>query len=45
MLLWLTLQFGSRDRAVQKLRLMPLCTAQAVARQLQGRHIGLVAML
>ena len=41
----LSLHFGSRGRAVQKPRLMPLRTAQAVARQLQARHIGLVAVL
>jgi len=40
----LSLHFGSRGRAVQKPRLMPLRTAQAVARQLQARHIGLVAV-
>ena len=39
------LHFGSRGQAVQKPRLMPLRTAQAVARQLQARHIGLVAVL
>ena len=41
----LSLHFGSRGRAVQKPRLMPLRTAQAVARQLQARHIGLVTVL
>ncbi len=41
----LSLHFGSRGWAVQKPRLMPLRTAQAVARQLQARQIGLVAML
>jgi hypothetical protein len=41
----LSLHFGSRGQAVQKPRLMPLRTAQAVARQLQARHIGLVAVL
>ena len=41
----LSLHFGSRGRAVQKPRLMPLRTAQSVARQLQARHIGLVAVL
>jgi hypothetical protein len=41
----LSLHFGSRGRAVQKPRLMPLRTAQAMARQLQARHIGLVAVL
>jgi hypothetical protein len=41
----LSLHFGSRGRAFQKPRLMPLRTAQAVARQLQARHIGLVAVL
>jgi len=41
----LSLHFGSRGRAVQKPRFMPLRTAQAVARQLQARHIGLVAVL
>jgi len=41
----LTLHFGSQGRAVQKPRFMPLCTAQAVARKLQARHIGLVAVL
>ena len=41
----LSLHFGSRGRSVQKPRLMPLRTAQAVARQLQARHIGLVAVL
>jgi len=40
-----SLHFDSRGRAVQKPRLMPLRTAQAVARQLQARHIGLVAVL
>jgi hypothetical protein len=40
----LSLHFGSRGRAVHKPRLMPLRTAQAVARQLQARHIGLVAV-
>jgi hypothetical protein len=39
------MHFGCRDRALQKPRLMPLRTAQAVARQLQARHIGLVAVL
>jgi hypothetical protein len=38
------LHLGSRGRAVQKPRLMPLRTAQSVARQLQARHIGLVAV-
>ena len=41
----LSLHFGSRGRAVQKPRLMPLRTALSVARQLQARHIGLVAVL
>jgi len=41
----LNLHFGSQGRAVQKPRLMPLRTAQAVARRLQARHIGLVAVL
>ncbi len=41
----LSLHFVSRGRAVQKPRLMPLRTAQAVARQLQARHIGLAAVL
>jgi hypothetical protein len=30
---------------VQKPRLMPLSTAQSVARQLQARHIGTVSVL
>jgi hypothetical protein len=41
----LTLHYGRRGQPVQKPRLMPLLKAQAVARQLQGRHIGLVAVL
>jgi len=41
----LSLHFDSRGRAVLKPRLMPLRTAQAVARQLQARQIGLVAVL
>jgi hypothetical protein len=41
----LSLHIGSRGRAVQKPRLMPLRTAQSVVRQLQGRHIGLAAVL
>jgi hypothetical protein len=41
----LSLHFGSRGRAVQNPRLMPLRTAQAVARRRQARHIGLVAVL
>ena len=40
----LSLHFGSQGRAVQTPRLMPLRTAQAVARKLQARHIGLVAV-
>ena len=41
----LSLHFGSQGRAVKKPRLMPLRTAKSVARQLQARHIGLVAVL
>jgi hypothetical protein len=41
----LSLHFGSRGRAIQKPCLKPLRTAQAVARQLQARHIGLAAVL
>ena len=41
----LSMHCGSRGWAHQKPRRMPLRTAQAVARQLQARHIGLVAVL
>ena len=41
----LSLHLGSRGRAVQTPPLMPLRTAQSAARQLQARHIGLVAVL
>lgn len=41
----LRLHFGRQGQAVQKPRYMPLRKAQAVARQLQARHIGLVAVL
>lgn len=41
----ITLHFGRRGQAVKKPRFMPLLKAQAVARQLQARHIGLVAVL
>jgi hypothetical protein len=41
----LSLHFGSRVRAIQKSCLMPMRTAQVVARQLQARHIGLAAVL
>ena len=39
-----SLHFGRRGRAVQKPRLMQLGTTQAMARQLQALHIGLVAV-
>jgi hypothetical protein len=41
----LTLHFGRRGRPVLKPRFLPLRTAQAVARQLQARHIGTVSVL
>jgi len=41
----LSQHFCSGGRAAQKPRLMPLRTAQAVARQLQACHVGLVAVL
>lgn len=41
----LTLHYGRRGQPVQKPRYMPLRRAQAVARKLQARHIGLVAVL
>jgi hypothetical protein len=41
----LRLHYGRRGQPVQKPRLMPLLKAQAVGRQLQARHIGLVAVL
>ncbi|MFN9934259.1 MAG: hypothetical protein ACK55R_15040 [Cyanobacteriota bacterium] len=41
----LRLHFGRQGQPVQKPRFMPVHRAQAVARQLQARHIGLVAVL
>ena len=41
----LSLHYGRRGQPVQKPRFMPLLKAQAVARKLQARHIGLVAVL
>ena len=41
----LTLHYGRSGQPVQKPRYMPLLKAQAVARKLQSRHFGLVAML
>ena len=41
----LCLHFGRQGQPVQKPRFMPVHKAQAVARQLQARHIGLVAVL
>ena len=39
------LYFGRQGQPVQKPRFMPVLKAQAVARKLQARHIGLVAVL
>ena len=41
----LSLHYGRRAQPVQKPRFMPLLLAQAVARKLQARHLGLVAVL
>ena len=41
----LRLHFGRQGQPVQKPRFMPVLKAQAVARKLQARHIGLVAVL
>ena len=41
----LRLHFGRQGQPVQQPRFMPVLKAQAVARQLQARHIGLVAVL
>jgi hypothetical protein len=40
-----TVPIGRRGRPVQKLRLMPLRTATAIARKLQASHIGTVLVL
>ena len=40
-----TVQIGRRGRPVLKPRLMPLRTAQSIARQLQARRIGTVSVL
>ena len=40
-----TVHIGRRGRPVLKPRLMPLLTAQSIARQLQARRIGTVSVL
>lgn len=40
-----TVHIGRRGRPVLKPRLMPLRTAQSIARQLQARRIGTVSVL
>ncbi len=41
----ITVDIGRRGRPVLKPRLMPLRTAQSIARQLQARRIGTVSVL
>lgn len=41
----ITVHIGRRGRPVLQPRLMPLRTAQSIARQLQARRIGTVSVL
>lgn len=41
----ITIHIGRRGRPVLKPRLMPLRTAQSIARELQARRIGTVSVL